>query len=318
MRYEEDRPLRRRARGDRGGAGTGALVLGIIALVMGVASLGLCWVHALRWGMFAAAGVGLIVGIVGTVVGLVQKGANPALSLAGGFASLLALVVTAVLLVIDGLTLPDRPPLGGPPLVEAAPPAALPGWGEAFDPDGDCTVTPQGQALSISVPATAHDLSAELGQVNSPRVLQEVDGDFSVRVKVCGSLRPTGAPSIPGRVPFQSAGLLLWSDEGDYVRMERAALNRGGAVQSYAGFELRADSLMAGAQSSPLPDQDAWVRLERRGNQLIGSVSTDGRQWTSLRPINITFPGKVRVGIAVVNAAQQALTVRFEDFQVGR
>jgi regulation of enolase protein 1 (concanavalin A-like superfamily) len=149
-------------------------------------------------------------------------------------------------------------------------------------------------------------------------VLQEVDGDFSAQVKVCGSLRPTAPPSIPGRVPFQSAGLILWSDDGDYVRLERAGLNRNGAIQSYAGFELRADARMAGAQSSPLPEQDAWLRLERRGNQLFGSVSPDGRKWTALRPIDVMFPARVQVGVAVVNAAQQPLTVRFEEFQLGR
>jgi regulation of enolase protein 1 (concanavalin A-like superfamily) len=314
MREEEDRP-RRRARARQGG-GTGALVLGIVALVMGSASVAVGWVPLLRWGMLAAAVVGLIIGIVGTALGIVQKGASPILPLLGGAVSLLGLFVTAVLLAASGLSGPSRPP-AAPGEAQPAPAAALPGWGEVVDPDGDCTVTPQGQTLSITVPATPHDLSAELGQVNSPRVLQDVEGDFSARVKVCGALRPAAAPSVPGRFSFQSAGLLLWSDENDYVRLERAGLNRGG-VSSSAGFELRSNGVMAGAQSSPLPDQDAWLRLERRGNQLFGSVSGDGRQWTTLRPINVDFPAKVRIGVAVVNAAQQPLTVRFEELQVGR
>jgi regulation of enolase protein 1 (concanavalin A-like superfamily) len=75
---------------------------------------------------------------------------------------------------------------------------------------------------------------------------------------------------------------------------------------------------MAGAQSSPLPEQDAWLRLERRGNQLFGSVSADGRRWTALRPIDVVLPARVWVGVALVNAAQEPLTVRFEEFQIGR
>jgi regulation of enolase protein 1 (concanavalin A-like superfamily) len=316
MREEEDRPVRRRVRPAPGG-GSVAIVLGVASLVMGLASLALCWVPLLRWGALAAAGVGLTVGIVGTVIGLAQKGASPVLPLLGGLSSLLALLVTAVLLVVSAFPVPGPGPGHLPPAAPAAA-AALPGWGDVFDPDGDCTVERQGQALSVNVPATPHDLSAELGQVNSPRVLQAVEGDFSAQVKVCGALRPTTPPSVLGRVPFQSAGLLLWSDGGNYVRLERAGLNRNGAINSYVGFELRADSQMAGAQSSPLPEQDAWLRVERRGNQVFGSVSSDGRRWTALQPINVTFPAKVQVGVAVVNAAQQPLSVRFEEFQLGR
>ena len=39
----------------------------------------------------------------------------------------------------------------------------LPGWGEVVDPDHDCTVRFEETKLTISVPGTPHDLSAELG-----------------------------------------------------------------------------------------------------------------------------------------------------------
>jgi regulation of enolase protein 1 (concanavalin A-like superfamily) len=60
------------------------------------------------------------------------------------------------------------------------------------------------------------------------------------------------------------------------------------------------------------------LRLERQGNQLIGSVSTDGQQWRVFQPIQVTYPAKVRVGIEAVNAAQQPHQIRFENFQLDK
>jgi RNA polymerase sigma factor (sigma-70 family) len=198
------------------------------------------------------------------------------------------------------------------------PRVTLPGWGQTFNPDGDCTLSLEENALMIGVPAKPHDLSAEMGRVNSPRVLQEVEGDFSIQVKVCGVLRPGALSSVPGRLAYQAGGLLLWIDNRNYVRLERAALNRDGSVQSFAAFEMRVKGELDGARAAEVPDQDSYLRLERRGNQLLGSVSPDGRQWTRLEPLMGELPAKVRVGVTAVNSARQPLSVRFEELQIGR
>jgi RNA polymerase sigma factor (sigma-70 family) len=204
---------------------------------------------------------------------------------------------------------------GGTVRLWRGPRITLPGWGQPFNPDGDCAITPEADGLVLRLPRTPHDLCAEAGRVNAPRVLQEVDGDFSAQVKVCGALRPT---AVPGGVAYQAGGLLLWADNRNYVRLERAALNRDGAVHPLAAFEARARGERAGARACDVTQQDAWLRLERRGNRLLGSVSADGRQWTSLEPLEVDFPAKLRVGVAAVNTARQPLSVRFEELQVGR
>jgi regulation of enolase protein 1 (concanavalin A-like superfamily) len=198
------------------------------------------------------------------------------------------------------------------------PRVTLPGWGQPFNPDGDCSIAPEGDGLVIRVPRAPHDLSAEMGRVNAPRVLQDVDGDFSASVKVRGTIRPGAAASVPGRVAYQAAGLLLWVDNRNYVRLERGALNRDGSIRPMAAFEARVRGELAGARAADVPDQDAWLRLERRGNRLVGSVSADGRRWTDLEPLDVELPAKVRVGVTAVNAARQPLAVRFEELRVGR
>jgi regulation of enolase protein 1 (concanavalin A-like superfamily) len=207
---------------------------------------------------------------------------------------------------------------GGSVRLWRGPRVTLPGWGQPFNPDGDCAIDVEDNGLVIRVPRTPHDLSAEMGRVNAPRVLQDVEGDFSAQVQVCGAIRPTALPSVPGRVAYQAGGLLLWADNRNYIRLERAALNREGMIQPLAAFEARVRGELAGARSCELPDQDAWLRLERRGNRLFGSVSLDGQEWTRLEPLEVELPAKVRVGVTAVNAARQPLTVRFEDLRVGR
>jgi regulation of enolase protein 1 (concanavalin A-like superfamily) len=198
------------------------------------------------------------------------------------------------------------------------PRVTLPGWGQPFNPDGDCAITPEADGLVLRLPRTPHDLCAEMGRVNAPRVLQEVEGDFTAQVKVIGTLHPTAPPGVPGHVAYQAGGLLLWADNRNYVRLERAALNRDGAVQPLAAFEARARGELAGARACDVPNGDAWLRLERRGNRLLGSISADGRQWTSLEPLEVDFPAKLRVGVTAVNTARQPLSVRFEELQIGR
>lgn len=204
--------------------------------------------------------------------------------------------------------------------LQAAPAAGNPaavGWGQV-DPDRDCTITIQGTTLHVTVPPTRHDLSSETGQTNAPRVLQEVTGDFTVQVKVCGALQPRTAANPPGRVPFQSGGLLVWSDQGNYLRLERAALSRDGKVSSSALFEQRSNGLRTASFMMDIADQDMYLRLERRGEAFSAFVSSDGQHWQPNRRLNAAFPARVQVGVAVINAAQQPLQVRFEGWQLDK
>src|SRR5688572_10707864 len=59
-------------------------------------------------------------------------------------------------------------------------PQTIDGWGTVVDPDGDCRFAESNGKLTITVPGTYHDLTHSEGrdQLNSPRVIQEVKGDF--------------------------------------------------------------------------------------------------------------------------------------------
>ncbi len=305
---------RRRSRPTESRGGKAGLVLGILTLVVGIAALSVSWMPVVCILSLICAGFGLLLGFAGFLTALIQRRfLGLGFSLVGGALNLLALCVALFVMILSGGLFPsmridafNEPPAG----------AALPQWGQVFDPDGDCTVEQKGPTLSLHVPPTAHDLSAELGLVNSPRVLQEVEGDFVAQVKVCGTIHPTARPVIPGRISCQSAGLLLWDNPRNYIRLERAALIRDGVVQSYASLERRAHAWPIVVPPVGLPEQDIYLRLERRGDQILGSVSGDGKQWMLLQAMNATLPSKVRVGVAAVNAAQQPLQIRFKDYAI--
>jgi hypothetical protein len=97
------------------------------------------------------------------------------------------------------------------------------GWGTLTDPEGDCTVKAEKGKLSITVPGGTHDLNAALGGMTAPRVLREVEGDFTAQVKVTSEFDSGKMAANANTRPFVSAGLILWQNEKNYVRLERNA-----------------------------------------------------------------------------------------------
>ena len=120
--------------------------------------------------------------------------------------------------------------------------------------------------LTIAVPGTLHDLGAEVGKLNAPAVLGDVNGDFVATVKVGGKIEPRGECTRPGGFPYQGAGLLLWNDPGNYVRLERAAILREGKLVPYVNFEQRSKSLPSGG-GRPFPNTPFYLRLARGRKQ---------------------------------------------------
>ena len=84
---------------------------------------------------------------------------------------------------------------------------AIEGWGNVLDPDGDCTIKADKDVLTISVPATYHDVNARVKKYNAPRVLREAEGDFTAQVKVTGEMIPGEKSTTQNSAAFMGAGL---------------------------------------------------------------------------------------------------------------
>ncbi len=200
----------------------------------------------------------------------------------------------------------------------------LPGWGKAADPDGDCQFFLADGTLLINVPgARAHDLAAEIGRVNAPRVLQEVRGDFTLQVKVEGRFTPGAASTQTGRTGYNGAALVVLADAKNVVTLARAVLHHEGkAAAPYANFEIRAGGKlerigMTGDQALP-GDGPVFLRLERRGNQFLGAVSTDGLKWSALesKPVPPDWPLTLQAGVAAISTSEAEFSPRFSKLQL--
>jgi regulation of enolase protein 1 (concanavalin A-like superfamily) len=190
----------------------------------------------------------------------------------------------------------------------------MPGWGMAIDPDKEFEITDLGKSLRITIPGN------RFGKDNSPRVMRDVEGDFIVTVKVVGDFRPGGKSTNPKFIPVNGAGILLWRDTDNHIRLERAANARPEKLQTYVNFaEVKGGTngashaqVMKGGETLP----DCWVRMERKGSRIQGSVSIDGKTWDELPPIQTVWPANLKVGLAAGSTSSLPFSVTFEEFEL--
>jgi regulation of enolase protein 1 (concanavalin A-like superfamily) len=192
----------------------------------------------------------------------------------------------------------------------------LPGWGLAIDPDKDCQFTPSDKSLKINVPAAMHDLGGAQHKVNAPRLMRAVDGDFRITVKVLGDFRPGPRSTMPRGVPYIAGGLLVWSDSDNFIRLERAAMLRGGRVVPSIAFLEQEGGYGGAVHNVSVPAGDCYLRLERKGSRIHGAISQDGSTWKNLKPIDTVWPDKLKVGLMALSTSSSPFTVNFEELEL--
>jgi hypothetical protein len=204
---------------------------------------------------------------------------------------------------------------------DGKPYGTITGWGEMIDPDRDCLFAVGADQVGIQIPGTPHDLSAELNRTNAPRVLQPVEGDFEIEVRVAGTLAPD-QPLVATRTAYAGAGLLLMRDEANYIRLERAALRRGGMIRHYVNFEQRqeGDLLRFGRVDDYELQGNESVRLKLvvTGRTVSGWVRTGDDAWQKLGEKQVDQSGMPLGGIAAINVTNTPLIAEFHDLRLSR
>lgn len=205
----------------------------------------------------------------------------------------------------EGTTLPDQNGTN------------LPGWGLAIDPQKDCEFTPAKDKLTMAIKSSKHQMAAERQNLNSPRVMREVEGDFTVTVKVNGDFRPGGRSTNSKSAPWHGAGIIVWSDADNYIRLERSAVNRNGKIFPYVNFEEFEGGAHGVTNNETMKGGDCWLRMERKGSRIHGSISFDGTTWKDLKPIQIVWPTKLKIGLqATTTSSLLPWTVTFENYEL--
>lgn len=292
-----------------------ALVLGLLALGLAVPALAIGAVPSVSPFGLACSLPGFVLGIAGVASALTRRRGRTVAAVAAAL-NLVAVLVALGITAVTGGPFREVAETPGTPSVPKAPPPQPPEWGEQTDPDHDCSFREEGDALTISVPGAPHDLSAEMGRLNAPRTLREVTGDFTAEVTVAGNFQPAAPSTIPNRLPYNGAGLLLWHDASNYIRLERGTVFRDGRRETYATAEQRRDGRMGVTAGGPAGDQPTLLRLERRGNVVTASYRDGDGPWRPFAPLTVAYPAAVRVGVAAVNSSSQPFRPQFEGFRV--
>jgi WD40 repeat protein/CheY-like chemotaxis protein len=192
----------------------------------------------------------------------------------------------------------------------------LQGWGRVVDPDRDCRFEVVSNRLIISVPPTLHNLSTEFSELNAPRVLQEVNGDFVAHIRVVGHINHDGKPTSSHYLAYQGTGLLLWEDENTYIRLERSAYVTHGDLVHSVHFEVRSRRQVTVDLHQAGIEKPIFLRLARSGSQIRAAGSTDAVTWTEFDPVECLLTEDVKIGIIAVNTASAPLRAELEGFRV--
>jgi regulation of enolase protein 1 (concanavalin A-like superfamily) len=236
------------------------------------------------------------------------------------FRLFLSIVMVSSIGLVGCATRPDN---NSPPIVEKKS-SAIRGWGNVVDIDGDCTVQGDKEKLTITVPDTLHSLSSSIS-VNAPRVLQEVDGDFTATVRVSGEFVPGEKATKPSGYPFNGAGLLIWGDQGNFIRLERNVwwmadqqvhASYTPLFQYFKAGEEQQNVCPPGTSKEFFQGRSTCFRLERKGDHVTAWYSHDGKEWTAVKEIAVDLPQKVQVGVAAINSSNKAFTVEFTDLKI--
>ncbi len=190
----------------------------------------------------------------------------------------------------------------------------LAGWGLAIDPDKDCKITPAGKSLALDIPAAMHDFGGPLLKFNAPRIMREVDGDFAITVKVVGDFKPGPKSTNPKGVPYLAAGILIWSDSENFIRLERASMLKANKIIPHVAFLEQEGGYSGAVHNVGFKDGPCYLRLERKGSRVFGYISSDGTTWNALKPIDTIWPSKLKVGLQAISTSSEPFSVRFEEF----
>jgi hypothetical protein len=203
--------------------------------------------------------------------------------------------------------------------------------GPLIDPSKDCRLDKDTRSLKvrIDVPGKLHTLSPDYAVRknsplhNAPMTLTDVDGDFRAQVDVTGEISPgSKLPSdrLARGVPFtfQSAGLLLYQDKNNFMRLERAGsimVERMTPVHRLVVEVIRDGKPAITPIYLDIPEGDTKLIMVRRKGRIRCMFGPAGSgSIYRFREFALDFPSKVKIGLTASNISAQPLTATFQGF----
>lgn len=176
------------------------------------------------------------------------------------------------------------------------------GW-KWIDPDtttGVIKYDTSGGTLKFTIP-TGKDMFGE--NRTAPHMLQAIDGNFQIETRV----------KFDPKADYQGAGLFIYIDGNNYVRLERAFGGLDGG-----GSGIRLDARTNGDYRPITPPSDVPtdaksvdLRILRTGKFLYAFWRADeNAEWKEIGEVEYDFPSTVQAGIIACNTGP-AIPVEF-------
>jgi regulation of enolase protein 1 (concanavalin A-like superfamily) len=192
-------------------------------------------------------------------------------------------------------------------------------YGTWTDPDRDCKYVLKGRELRISLPNTDHIVGKyhDRAKNNAPRILREVEGDFTAIVRVAFPI----PKSFPEKFdPFCSGGLLAWESEDAYLAVRRCGgqVAVGGEGESIFRTYVTKDAIRVSGKRFAKPGEWAFIRLKREGNKVTAGGSRDGKKWGEFDSENVNWGAKIKVGVIAENSLDVPVEITFDQYSLSQ
>jgi len=191
--------------------------------------------------------------------------------------------------------------------------------GDWTDPDKDCKYVLKGGELRISLPKTDHRLysgnAVERPKTNAPRVLREVNGDFTFVVRVMFPL-PEVPKAAPGW-PYCSGGLVAWESDARFLVIRRAGgltIGDSEGIITHHAAPVPVTSIQTFGNAKPT--ESAFIRLKREGKKVAASWSRDAKTWKEFEPVEVGWRSRVKVGIVAENTLGTPVELTFDQYSL--
>jgi len=163
-------------------------------------------------------------------------------------------------------------------------------------PEGNATIQVINGALAITTPA-GHDLY--VGNTSAPKLLQPLPEKMMVETSLKFAPMHT----------YQGAGLLIWQDGKNFIRLERGYGDVGAIIfeQEINGVHQKITSPFSGdAKQITTTTDRVMLRLQRDGNRVNAwwQDAAAKTSWQVVGSTTSTFSVNAQIGLAVVNEPQ--------------
>jgi len=153
------------------------------------------------------------------------------------------------------------------------------------NPRGDCSYNLKAQHSWLEITAASGCNLTDYGNLNAPRLVREIDGDFAVETKM---------KAIGEDIPIVG-GLLVWKGDDGLIRLER---NERGRIS----FSCKTEEVWRYVGSRYLSSDVVYLRLERLNESFSAYCSGNGNEWMLCEEMKIPINDPLQVGLYAIGA----------------